>query len=123
VCVCVKYHSVRHTPVGVCGRRRFLERRHLQQVVVGEVGVAHTASPTVVQSVAHATRAVVVADQVTTDRVGLTLVTPHATFVYVLQSSKNKHTKNLIEYDTRCYFNVRSKADMSPLNLPHGYDE
>jgi len=22
--------------------------------------------------------------------------------------------------DTRCYFNVRSKADMSQLNLPHG---
>jgi len=26
----------------------------------------------------------------------------------------------LIRYDTRCYFNVRSKADMSRLNLPHG---
>jgi len=25
-----------------------------------------------------------------------------------------------IRYDMRCYFNVRSKADMSPLNLPHG---
>jgi len=25
-------------------------------------------------------------------------------------------------YDTRCYFNVRSKADMSRLNLPHGTD-
>jgi len=25
-------------------------------------------------------------------------------------------------YDTRCYFNVRSKADMSQLNLPHGTD-
>ena len=25
-----------------------------------------------------------------------------------------------IRYDTRCYFNVRSKADMSQLNLPHG---
>jgi len=25
-------------------------------------------------------------------------------------------------YDTRCYFNVRSKADMSRLNLPHGDD-
>jgi len=24
-----------------------------------------------------------------------------------------------IRYDTRCYFNVRSKADMSQLNLPH----
>jgi len=25
-----------------------------------------------------------------------------------------------IRYDTRCYFNVRSKADMSQLILPHG---
>jgi len=25
-----------------------------------------------------------------------------------------------VQYDTRCYFNVRSKADMSPLNLLHG---
>ena len=25
-----------------------------------------------------------------------------------------------IRYDTRCYFNMRSKADMSQLNLPHG---
>ena len=25
-----------------------------------------------------------------------------------------------LAYDTRCYFNVRSKADMSQLNLPHG---
>ena len=24
-----------------------------------------------------------------------------------------------IRYDTRCYFNVRSKADISRLNLPH----
>jgi len=27
-----------------------------------------------------------------------------------------------MRYDTRCYFNVRSKADMSQLNLPHGND-
>jgi len=27
-----------------------------------------------------------------------------------------------IRYDTRCYFNVRSKADMGHLNLPHGTD-
>ena len=26
------------------------------------------------------------------------------------------------KYDTRCYFNVRSKADISQLNLPHGTD-
>ena len=25
-----------------------------------------------------------------------------------------------LRYDTRCYFNVRSKADISQLNLPHG---
>ena len=25
-----------------------------------------------------------------------------------------------IRYDTRCYFNVRSQADMSQLDLPHG---
>jgi len=25
-----------------------------------------------------------------------------------------------IRHDTRCYFNVRSKADTSQLNLPHG---
>jgi len=25
-----------------------------------------------------------------------------------------------IRYDTRCYFNVGSKADISQLNLPHG---
>ena len=27
-----------------------------------------------------------------------------------------------VPYDTRCYFNVRSKANMSQLNLPHGTD-
>ena len=27
-----------------------------------------------------------------------------------------------LRYDTRCYFNVHSKADMSQLNLPHGND-
>ena len=31
-------------------------------------------------------------------------------------------TCGTIRYDTRCYFNVRSKADMSRLNLPHGND-
>ena len=33
-------------------------------------------------------------------------------------SSRN----DTIRYDTRCYFNVRSKADISQLNLPHGTD-
>jgi len=27
-----------------------------------------------------------------------------------------------LRYDTRCYFNVRSKADTSQLSLPHGND-
>ena len=27
-----------------------------------------------------------------------------------------------IRYDTRCYINVRSKANKSQLNLPHGTD-
>jgi len=27
-----------------------------------------------------------------------------------------------IRYDMRCYYNVRSKADISRLNLPHGDD-
>ena len=27
-----------------------------------------------------------------------------------------------VRYDTRCYFNVHSKADISQLNLPHGTD-
>ena len=30
------------------------------------------------------------------------------------------HLTIMIRYDTRCYFNVRSKADISQLNLPHG---
>ena len=34
-------------------------------------------------------------------------------------SRDNCHT---IRYDTRCYFNVRSKANMSQLILPHGTD-
>jgi len=32
------------------------------------------------------------------------------------------HIYDTIRYDTRCYFNVRSKADISQLNLPHGTD-
>ena len=32
------------------------------------------------------------------------------------------HNLDTIRYDTRCYFNVRSKADISQLNLPHGTD-
>ena len=28
--------------------------------------------------------------------------------------------QEIVRYDRRCYYNVRSKADISPLNLPHG---
>jgi len=36
---------------------------------------------------------------------------------------KENFEKDLrLRYDTRCYFNVRSKADISQLNLPHGTD-
>ena len=31
-------------------------------------------------------------------------------------------TTGSLRYDTRCYFNVHSKADISQLNLPHGTD-
>jgi len=34
----------------------------------------------------------------------------------------SEHATEFICYDTRCYFNVRSKANMSQLNLPHGTD-
>ena len=49
----------------------------------------------------------------------------------ISQPVRKKHSSALrkihstsiaILYDTRCYFNVRSKADMSQLNLPHGND-
>jgi len=30
-----------------------------------------------------------------------------------------KLASHFLRYDTRCYFNVRSKADLSQLNLPH----
>ena len=33
-----------------------------------------------------------------------------------------KDKRCTIRYDMRCYFNVRSKADISQLNLPHGTD-
>jgi len=36
---------------------------------------------------------------------------------YIVSRLKNYA---LIRYDTRCYFNMRSKADISQLNLPHG---
>ena len=45
----------------------------------------------------------------------------HRPIPQVLRFSENKN-RSTIRYDTRCYFNVRSKADISQLNLPHGTD-
>ena len=36
---------------------------------------------------------------------------------------ENDDDDDTIRYDTRCYFNVRSKADISQLNLPHDEDD
>ena len=40
-------------------------------------------------------------------------------FIIIIKAAPNAGT---IRYDTRCYFNVRSKADMNQLNLPYGND-
>ena len=37
-------------------------------------------------------------------------------------SKRRRHLQTTLRYDTRCYFNVSSQADMSQLNLPHGTD-
>ena len=40
----------------------------------------------------------------------------------IVKARKLAYYGHTIRYDTRCYFNVRSKADMSQLNLRHGTD-
>ena len=40
----------------------------------------------------------------------------------LFQDIVDTSTYKYIRYDTRCDFNVRSKANMSQLNLPHGTD-
>jgi len=44
--------------------------------------------------------------------------------VALMSATDDKRTVRYdrIRYDTRCYFNVRSRADMSQFNLPHGTD-
>ena len=54
----------------------------------------------------------------------LTLVGLHNVDTTAVTSSQSHpHVQHLVAssycYDTRCYFNVRSKADISQLNLPH----
>ena len=40
----------------------------------------------------------------------------------ITESQLNYVEDDFVRYDTRCYFNVRSKADISQLNLPDGTD-
>jgi len=51
---------------------------------------------------------------------------PSAREVYETSQSREQrrypNRPTTIRYDTRCYINVRSKANMSQLNLPHGTD-
>jgi len=48
-------------------------------------------------------------------RIALEMLVFSVNQVFVLERDW-KHSR----YDTRCCFNVRSKADISQLNLPHG---
>jgi len=41
---------------------------------------------------------------------------------FVVIKSSLAFAATLLRYDTRCYINVRSKANMGRLNLPHGAD-
>ena len=51
---------------------------------------------------------------------GVTVTQEHALLLLDGGPDSIMHGKE--RYDTRCYFNVRSKAYMSRLNLPHGND-
>ena len=65
------------------------------------------------------------ADLILTYRIILGLIDVCMSDYFQLMSSDGDRTVtrgNTIRYDTRCYFNVRSKADISQLNLPHGTD-
>jgi len=46
----------------------------------------------------------------------------HASQQARIQTSTIEQPSYTTRHDTRCYFNVRSKADTSQLNLPHGTD-
>jgi len=54
-------------------------------------------------------------------------ILPRADQIVPMSYSNNEwqvdvKTRCKVRYDTICYFNVRSKADTSQLNLPHGND-
>jgi len=42
--------------------------------------------------------------------------------MWILYRPLQQTATTVIRYDTRCYFNVHSKADISQLNLPNGTD-
>ena len=44
------------------------------------------------------------------------------TFRSVCKGPRLHRAQPTLRYDTKCYFNARSKANMSQLNLPHGTD-
>jgi len=66
------------------------------------------------------TNSVKTAISITTEQVCRTAVTQPvvSNFCQLLEH----WTWSVIRYDTRCYFNVQSEADMSQLTLPHGTD-
>ena len=41
-------------------------------------------------------------------------------FIILARDVGQTDTQTDVRFDTRCYFNVRSVADVSQLNLPHG---
>ena len=41
-------------------------------------------------------------------------------FIILARDVGQTDTQTDVRFDTRCYFNVRSIADVSQLNLPHG---
>ena len=47
---------------------------------------------------------------------------PNRTLIVTTIKAGAEISHDTMRYDTRCYFNVRSKADISQLNLPHGND-
>ena len=55
-------------------------------------------------------------------RPGVALLVPPDTCVVRTAKVRIRTAHFTIRYDTRCYFNVRSKANTSQLNLPHGND-
>jgi len=41
-------------------------------------------------------------------------------FAFLVPAHLGSPGRGCVRYDTRCYFNLRSKADLSQFNLPHG---